>query len=103
MGSSETKAPMLAPSKLVFFHTFRYQVLQYLAEAYCMLGHHQQSIECLKDCTGFDSPEARFKVDNLATDLRETSPVQGRIVNLVNMSAVYMCSGQLEQAKQTID
>lgn len=68
-----------------------------------MLGHHQQSMECLKDCTGFDSPEARYKVDNLASGLRESSPVQGRIVNLVNMSAVYMCSGQLEQAKQTID
>lgn len=77
--------------------------MQYLAEAYCMLGNHQQSMECLKDCTGFDPPEARFKVDNLASGLRETSPVQGRIVNLVNMSAVYMCSGQLEQAKQTID
>jgi hypothetical protein len=60
-------------------------------------------MECLKDCTGFDSPEARFKVDNLASGLRETNPVQGRVVNLVNMSAVYMCSGQLEQAKQTID
>lgn len=71
----------------------RYQVLQYLAEAYCMNGQHQQALECLKECTGLDTPEARFKVDNLANGLREPTPVQGRIVNMVNMSAVYMCSG----------
>jgi len=64
-----------------------------------MLGQHQQAIECLRECSGIEQPEARFKVDNLANGLRESNPVQGRIVNLVNMSAVYMCSGQLEQAK----
>lgn len=77
----------------------KYQVLQYLAEAYCMIGQHQQALDCLKDCTGFDSSDARFKVDNLANGLREPTPVQARILNLINMSAVYMCSGQLEQAK----
>ena len=68
-----------------------------------MMGQHPQAIECLKECAGLDFGDARLKVDNLANGLREPNPVQSRILNSVNMSAVYMCSGQLELAKQTID
>jgi hypothetical protein len=64
-----------------------------------MLGQHPQALECLKDCAGLDSPDSRFKVDNLANGLREPNPVQAKIINMINMSAIYMCSGQLEQAK----
>jgi len=44
-----------------------------------MVGQHQQTIECVKECAGLDTAEARFKVDNLANGKREPNPVQARI------------------------
>ena len=38
----------------------------------------------------------KVKFDNLATGLRESAPVSVKNVNLLNQSAVYMCSGQLD-------
>jgi hypothetical protein len=40
-----------------------------------MIGQHQQAIECLKECSGLEQAEAKFKVDNLANGMREPSPV----------------------------
>ena len=82
----------------------RFQIMQYLSEAYCMLGQTTQALECLKS-EGASNPEgdAKFKVDNLANGLREGNLVSGRIVNLINISAVQMCAGQMDQAKQAFD
>jgi tetratricopeptide (TPR) repeat protein len=82
----------------------RFQVLQYLAEAYCMQGHGAQALECLKaeGATSIDA-ETKFRFDNLANGLKETTPVSAKTINLLNQSAVNLCTGQLEQAKQCFD
>ncbi len=82
----------------------KFQVLQYLGEAYCMLGQTQQAIECLKaeGAAGVDQ-ETKFKVDNLSNGLREGSLVSSKVINLINISAVHMCAGQMDQAKAAFD
>jgi hypothetical protein len=47
--------------------------------------------------------ETRFKVDNLANGLREGTPVSSKVINLINISAVNMCAGQMDQAKLAFD
>lgn len=34
-----------------------------------------------------------MKFDNIATGLKETTPVSVKVINLLNQSAVYMCTG----------
>ena len=69
-----------------------------------MLGQTAQAIDCLKSegAVGVDQ-ESKFKVDNLANGLREGSPVGSKIINLINISAVHMCAGQMDQAKVVFD
>lgn len=82
----------------------KFQVLQYLSEAYCMLGQTALALDCLKSegAVGVDN-ETKFKVDNLANGLREGSLVNSKVINLINISAVHMCAGQMDQAKFTFD
>ena len=82
----------------------KFQVLQYLSEAYCMLGQTEQALNCLKPEGGTQvDPETKFKVDNLANGLRETSQVNAKVIHLINTSAVHMCAGQMDQAKNIFD
>lgn len=69
-----------------------------------MLGQTAQAIDCLKSegAVGVDQ-DTKFKVDNLANGLREGSPVGSKIINLINISAVQMCAGQMDQAKVAFD
>lgn len=62
-----------------------------------MVGQTAQALECLK-AEGMGAVEnlQKVKFDNLATGLRESAPVSVKNVNLLNQSAVYMCSGQLD-------
>lgn len=63
----------------------KFQVLQYLAEAYCMLGQTSQALDCLK-AEGFTQLDAETKMsfDNLANGLKETSPVSIKNITLLN-------------------
>lgn len=84
----------------------KFQVLQYLGEAHCMLGQTTQALDCLKQegaSMGGVDQETKFKVDNLANGLRESSTVSSKVINLINTSAVHMCAGQMEQAKVAFD
>ena len=69
-----------------------------------MLGQTAQALECLKSegAVGIDQ-ETRFKVENLANGLREGTPVSSKVINLINISAVNMCAGQMDQAKLAFD
>jgi len=69
-----------------------------------MLGQSAQALECLRS-EGVQSvdPSVKAKFDNLATGLKETSPVSVKTLNLLNQSSVHLCSGQVDQAKQCFD
>lgn len=44
-----------------------------------------------------------MRFDNLSNGLKESTPVSVKIINILNQSAVHMCSGQLDQAKVCFD
>ncbi len=47
----------------------KFQAMQYLAEAHCMLGQGKEALDCLKTCDQGLDPEAKFKFDNLSNNL----------------------------------
>jgi hypothetical protein len=72
----------------------RYQVMQYLAEAYCMVGQTNQALECLRsEGVALMDPETKLGFDNLANGLRETTPVSVKTISTLNQSAVHLCAG----------
>jgi hypothetical protein len=69
-----------------------------------MLGQHSQALECMK---GQEVPlenEIRMRVDNMCNGgMREREPVHCKLVGLINLSAIHLCAGQMEQAKASFD
>lgn len=61
-------------------------------------------MECLKaeGASALDG-ETRLRFDNLANGLQESTPVSAKTINTLNQSAVHLCTGQLELAKQCFD
>lgn len=72
----------------------KYQVMQYLAEAYCMVGQTNQALECLRsEGVALMDPETKMTFDNLANGQRETNPVSVKTISTLNQSAVHLCAG----------
>jgi len=59
-------------------------------------------LECLKVETIIDN-EVKLKVDNLANSLREENPITTKIIQQMNIAAIQMCAGDMNQAKLAVD
>eukprot|EP00347_Sterkiella_histriomuscorum_P018969 403343469 len=81
----------------------KFIVMQYLAEAYTMMGQTQQALDCLKVENQLD-PEVKLKFDNVASNIREEkSSLNSSIIQTINISAINICAGDMDQAKATFD
>ncbi|CDW85417.1 ccr4-not transcription complex subunit 10 isoform x4 [Stylonychia lemnae] len=80
----------------------QFTVMQYIAEAHSMLGQYQQALECLKLENVLDN-EVRLKVDNLANSMSEENPITSKIIQQVNICAIQMSAGNMDQAKLAVD
>lgn len=69
-----------------------------------MIGQPVQSLECLKaeGISALDQ-DTKLKFDTLASGILQDQPVNVKQMNLLNQSAIHMCAGQFDQAKQCID
>ena len=67
-----------------------------------MLGNYQQALDTLRIDSIIDS-ETRIKIINVANNRQDQSEVQQKVVQLMNLSAITICSGNLDQAKAHFD
>ena len=88
----------------------QFTVMQYLAEAYCMLAQHEKAIQMLDDAQSLMNAgrsraeeDTKLTVEMLTNKLIHGDKLASKTIIQMNKAAIMLCQGDLISAKNQLD